>query len=72
MKRKFVVPLLALFFMVGMMVFMSGCNPETNNKTPESYRIEYEWIEGSVPPPDHYRYRIILESGEKPTLYYWP
>jgi hypothetical protein len=47
-----------------------GCgtfHPSTNerNKKPDDFRVEYEWREGSLPPPYHYEYTVILEpSGQ--------
>jgi hypothetical protein len=44
-----------------------GCaalNPAANEPAtrPDDFRIEYEWRAGSLPPPWHYEYTIIIDS----------
>jgi molybdate transport system substrate-binding protein len=47
-----------------------GCatfDPSTNeqNARPDDFGVQYEWREGSLPPPYHYRYTVIIRpSGQ--------
>jgi len=47
-----------------------GCatfHPSTNerNVRPDDFSVEYEWREGSLPPPHHYEYNVVIKhSGE--------
>jgi hypothetical protein len=51
-------------------VFCTGCaafHPLNNeeNARPDDFSVEYEWREGSLPPPYHYEYTVIIKpSGQ--------
>ena len=34
-----------------------------DTKIPEDLRVIYDWEEGSLPPPHHYSYRIIIQAN---------
>lgn len=47
-----------------------GCttfHPSTNeqNARPDDFYIEYEWREGSLPPPYHYEYTVIINPSSR-------
>jgi hypothetical protein len=55
--------MLAVLSCIGCVTF----HPLTNeqNTKPDDFRVEYEWREGSLPPPYHYEYTVILKpSGQ--------
>ena len=51
-------------------VFCIGCatfHPSTNdqNARPDDFCVEYEWREGSLPPPYHYEYTVIINPSSR-------
>lgn len=49
------------------MVFSANCflaNPTTTDadRRPTDFAVEYNWRRGSVPPPNHYEYSILIKS----------
>jgi hypothetical protein len=51
-------------------VFCTGCatfHPSTNerNARPDDFGVEYEWREGSLPPPYHYEYTVIIKPSSQ-------
>jgi len=47
-----------------------GCttiHPSTNeqNTKPDDFCVEYEWREGSLPPPYHYEYTVIINHSSR-------
>jgi len=48
---------------IGCATFHSSTNEQ--NTKPDDFCVEYEWREGSLPPPYHYEYTVILKpSGQ--------
>lgn len=41
-------------------------------KQQSDFKIEYHWAEGSVPPPYHYEYSLILHGDGTGFVSYWP
>ena len=53
--------LLAVFSCIGCTTFHPSINEQTTK--PDDFRVEYNWREGSLPPPYHYEYTVILKSS---------
>ncbi len=54
-----------------------GCatfHPSTNvpNARPGDFGVEYEWREGSLPPPHHYEYTIIIKPSSQSEIVMTP
>ncbi|MGV8056738.1 MAG: hypothetical protein AB2L12_01690 [Smithellaceae bacterium] len=54
-----------------------GCatfHPSTNeqNARPNDFVIEYEWREGSLPPPYHYEYTVIIKPSGRSEIVLTP
>jgi hypothetical protein len=53
-----------------LVVFCIGCatlhlSTNEQNATPDDFRVEYEWREGSLPPPYHYEYTVIINRSSR-------
>src|SRR5690554_3169233 len=46
--------------------------PVTNPAVPADFQIEYEWHEGSLPPPYHYEYTIRIGPGAQGEIVFLP
>ena len=54
-----------------------GCatfHPSTNeqNARPDDFGIEYKWCEGSLPPPYHYEYTVIIKPSSRSEIVLTP
>ena len=54
-----------------------GCatvHPSTNgqNARPDDFGVEYEWREGSLPPPYHYEYTVIIKPSSQSEIVLTP
>ncbi|MDO9567335.1 MAG: hypothetical protein Q7J15_11435 [Candidatus Desulfaltia sp.] len=54
-----------------------GCatfHPSTNeqNVRPDDFGVEYEWREGSLPPPYHYEYTVIIKPSRQSEIVLTP
>lgn len=67
-----------LFFLVALLLVATGCggaDPSLGGSyptMPADFAFEYNWQEGSVPPPNHYEYTIKLDKDGNGTLIYRP
>lgn len=59
MKTKTLMLLLA--------IFIASCSPKINIPAtrPDDFSLVYHWQEGSLPPPYHYEYSIIIQSDRQ-------
>lgn len=50
------------------------CHPPTNeqNVKPGDFGVEYEWREGSLPPPYHYEYTVIIKPSSQSEIVLTP
>jgi hypothetical protein len=54
-----------------------GCaafHPSTNdrNARPDDFGVEYRWREGSLPPPYHYEYTVIIKPSGRSEIVFTP
>lgn len=55
---------------IGCSTFHSSTNDQI--KRPDDFRAEYEWHAGSLPPPAHYEYTIIITSSSRSEIVLTP
>jgi hypothetical protein len=66
MFNKSLVLIIGLLFIIGV-----GCSQSIPSK-PSDFSFEYNWSEGTIPPPYHYEYTIKVEKDGSGTLMYRP
>jgi hypothetical protein len=67
MVRRFVV--------VVLVVLMAGCGDDAGldpDAVPPDFAFEYSWYEGSVAPPWHYSFDIVLGPDGAGSVTFWP
>ncbi|MDD5168122.1 MAG: hypothetical protein PHN75_04830 [Syntrophales bacterium] len=63
-----------------LMLFVVSCigcatfHPSTNerNERPDDFGVEYEWREGSLPPPYHYEFTVIIKPSSQSEIVLTP
>lgn len=49
------------FALIGMLM-LSACGPATPTTAPADFALAYSWSAGSLPPPYHYSYQIVITA----------
>ena len=55
---------------IGCTIFHSSTNEQ--NARPDDFGIEYKWCEGSLPPPYHYEYTVIIKPSSRSEIVLTP
>jgi hypothetical protein len=55
---------------IGCAIFHSSTNEQ--NVRPDDFGVEYEWREGSLPPPYHYEYTVIIKPSSRSEIVLTP